>query len=616
MNYYELLKVKPTASDDEIRKAYLVLSKMMHPDKFDPLSQKDQWERANEFLKDLNEAYAILKDKDKRAKYDNNFKAKPHDNRSSQSSQDHKGNQSGFVKSGFAYLENLPEQINSRLKLLSEAKYPNSFTLATTDANHHKWIIGISSIILLFPVWAIYSERWTPEGALFRILLTICLATLIAYSISRIKEYASRPMNYGIFLTGLHLIKIENRKCTYFWRRDMKDIKVAHKYKNGQYNGTDVTFVFDEDSIELNYSTQGHVSRIAQYLKDSDAHIDSLIESENWGELIDENILSGMEKLTTQHLQYKPPTKSYKYWRVAVAAILLSTSMMYVGNYFVSDVYIWGVANQEHTTSSYKHYLNTSSLMFYEDRAEDSCWSVAKFDGKISSLRDYMSGERVMKYDSDAKKMIKQRYQEIKTRYLSENSDSKNPDFVAIVGYWLDRAMETGETSVTMAFESHNLIPINIEKVIKRQSGLENILPIGGAFSESENQRRTIEVFEKFKKSFASSIPTDALLIELSDTAGARKPDMFITYSVSHGNGLYYREQDEHIKESIRPFYPGVIYEWICFAFDQTRSHPYELEFTSQPAENFRLTNKGVYNDMANSAFEDLENRLTSLMTN
>jgi curved DNA-binding protein CbpA len=53
MNYYELLKVPPTASFEEIKKAYLLLSKMMHPDKFDVKTQRDQWEKANEILKDL-----------------------------------------------------------------------------------------------------------------------------------------------------------------------------------------------------------------------------------------------------------------------------------------------------------------------------------------------------------------------------------------------------------------------------------------------------------------------------------------------------------------------------------------------------------------------------------
>lgn len=62
-DYYEILGVSRTASQAEIRKAYRKLAKEHHPD-------VNKESGADERYKEINEAYEVLKDPEKRQKYD------------------------------------------------------------------------------------------------------------------------------------------------------------------------------------------------------------------------------------------------------------------------------------------------------------------------------------------------------------------------------------------------------------------------------------------------------------------------------------------------------------------------------------------------------------------
>ena len=62
-DYYEVLGLSKGASDDEIKKAYRRMAKKYHPD-------VNKESGAEEKFKEVNEAYEVLSDPQKKATYD------------------------------------------------------------------------------------------------------------------------------------------------------------------------------------------------------------------------------------------------------------------------------------------------------------------------------------------------------------------------------------------------------------------------------------------------------------------------------------------------------------------------------------------------------------------
>lgn len=73
-NLYEILGVSNTATKEEIKKRYRECAKKFHPDKFATASNIEK-QKAEEKFTQINNAYSILSDDEKRKEYDKQFMA-------------------------------------------------------------------------------------------------------------------------------------------------------------------------------------------------------------------------------------------------------------------------------------------------------------------------------------------------------------------------------------------------------------------------------------------------------------------------------------------------------------------------------------------------------------
>ena len=65
-SYYEVLGVQRNATEADIKKAYRQMAKKYHPD----MNKGDKAAEAEEKFKEVNEAYSVLSDAEKRRQYD------------------------------------------------------------------------------------------------------------------------------------------------------------------------------------------------------------------------------------------------------------------------------------------------------------------------------------------------------------------------------------------------------------------------------------------------------------------------------------------------------------------------------------------------------------------
>ena len=132
IDYYQVLRIWPTASEDAVKKAYFNLAKLFHPDVVGRGNAEGSNTESGVDFKLVNEAYAVLSDPVKRREYDELFKQHgPRERRSTAKEADKRSAQLAFEQARTAMKHNRYDKAVVLLK--SAIKYDAS------NAAYHSW---------------------------------------------------------------------------------------------------------------------------------------------------------------------------------------------------------------------------------------------------------------------------------------------------------------------------------------------------------------------------------------------------------------------------------------------------------------------------------------------
>jgi hypothetical protein len=278
-NHYDVLGVPFNVTQEQIITAYRLRSKVLHPDRFDPVKQRVEWELANELLKELNAAYAILRDPSTRAAYDraSGFSqtsgtaqtARPSagPSQTTQRAPPPRPFVVPPISSGYALYRMLPNTLQDRMRARCAGKISPQFRARTGGVITAYVLLGIVVWIAAVTFQSAGTERWDSEitsGAFFPIVLGFAAS---AYSLFRIVRWHFSPLKQYLIITPLYVIETRFDELWYWplWR--VRGLSGTHRYYNGIYYGTDVLFTFENDKRTYRFRQQGVYSAVVEALR-------------------------------------------------------------------------------------------------------------------------------------------------------------------------------------------------------------------------------------------------------------------------------------------------------------------------------------------------------------
>ena len=150
-NYYIILEVKSTATFEEIKSAYRILAKKYHPDK--NIGNK----AAEEYFKEIHQAYAILSNPEKRKKYD--LKA----SYGSRTQPQQKSNAGGPQYTGNAYQFAQQQAQYQQQQYVQAKKRTAPEKEKVTEKENWQILVSIGiALVLLYFIISYSTEKTTP----------------------------------------------------------------------------------------------------------------------------------------------------------------------------------------------------------------------------------------------------------------------------------------------------------------------------------------------------------------------------------------------------------------------------------------------------------------------
>jgi DnaJ-domain-containing protein 1 len=425
-SHYDVLGVEPVASAREIRTSFLMRMRVLHPDRFDPKIQPREWEQANQMLAELNQAYTVLKDPDKRAKYDLelglHIKAD-----GKQSSTDREGGnetdrrtQSTSARerkaqsttrtsrprsvATYRKVVELPAAVQEKLVARQAAKSGDQFKVKTGNLFYEFGACAAAAIWLAVLADTCNSLRWGPDQATWNGLLTVVSCVVFCWAIGRINRWRKAKLTPHIYFTPLYFVKTGLDDLRFWWLWSLKNYDVTHHHQNGSYRYTKLIFHFEDGDVPFTLYGKDKVKTLFDNLARWEAEYKKALSQNNMEYFLARDDFIGIaeqkdaESVSTGNAQGGLNLKLKRGLNYGIAAAC--GAAIFVGafnlNLYYDDKRSWQSAQLFNEASAFRKYLESHPAGRWRTEATSSLASL--YDAATNRYLD----SRPSKFDSEA----------------------------------------------------------------------------------------------------------------------------------------------------------------------------------------------------------------------
>jgi hypothetical protein len=290
-NPYDVLGVTTTATQNEIRQAYLMRARVLHPDRFDRSSQPNEWAKANEMLQELNAAYDLLNDPERRAQYDvahfgndeqnadpgGTSDGPPNSGRTGPEPQPTGGDKREEFR-GCVQWEDLPNTVQQRLLARQNAEAVDQFK--TQTHSRLKWI----SIALLCLIWGALlfviadDYRWTENNNFFYSTLTLAACAGFSCAVQWLREWHRSTLKPFVYVTPLYLVRTYMNEVSFRWLCDLQGLTYSQRFRAGTASEYYIAEMKFRDAVErFRIRTNTELRNLQAAIRDWASRVDTAV---------------------------------------------------------------------------------------------------------------------------------------------------------------------------------------------------------------------------------------------------------------------------------------------------------------------------------------------------
>ena len=251
-NYYRILGVRADASHTEIRQAYIRLSKMQHPDQFNPLTQPEEWQRANDRLRELNDAYGNLRGDRTRQRAASQQAA---ESQRAPPRPPPPSTPLGPLKAGIAFWDSMNLPLRARLVDRQEGKVSPQFHYRFKEPKANLAGLILPVLWLAFLGVTVRSALWTDEATTIFIGASGAAALIFAWSFARALRARSCGLGNNVLVTPLYLIRTRLDQVRYYPVWELTEVSQTDRRRFGCNWGSVVELKFKSGYEQIKFPT-------------------------------------------------------------------------------------------------------------------------------------------------------------------------------------------------------------------------------------------------------------------------------------------------------------------------------------------------------------------------